>query len=86
MDFIFAHEVPQSSKVTYANFVCDYRPLKDEPWRVRLVVGGDKLEYEFDSGSPAASLLETKLLLNSVISDAKKRARFMSLDIQDFFS
>ena len=44
MDFIFSHEVPQSSKVTYANFVCDYRPLKDEPWRVRLVVGGDKLE------------------------------------------
>lgn len=85
MDFIFQHEVPNGSQVTYANFVCDYRPLKDEPWRVRLVVGGDKLNYEFDSGSPAASLLETKILLNSVISDAKKGARFMSLDLKDFF-
>jgi len=71
MDFIFHHEVPNGSKVTYANFVCDYRPLKDESWRVRLVVGGDILHYEFDSGSPAASLLETKILLNSVISDAR---------------
>lgn len=85
MDFIFHHEVPNGSKVTYANFVCDHRPLKDEPWRVRLVVGGDKLNYEFDSGSPAASLLETKILLNSVISDTRKGARFMSLDLKDFF-
>ena len=85
MDFISINEVPTTAKVTYANFVCDYRPLKDEPWRVRLVVGGDKLVYEFDSGSPAASLLETKILINSVISDAHKGARFMSLDLKDFF-
>ena len=39
---------------------------------MQLVVGGDKLFYEFDSGSPAASLLETKLLVNRVISDAHK--------------
>ena len=83
MDFIHFQEVPKTSKVTYANFVCDYRPLKDEPWRVRLVVGGDKLTYDFDAGSPAASLLETKILLNSVIST--KGAKFMSLDIKDFF-
>jgi hypothetical protein len=85
MDFIFHNEIPNNAQVTYANFVCDYRPLKDEPWRVRLVVGGDKLTYEFDSGSPAASLLETKLLINSVISDAKNGAKFMSLDLKDFF-
>ena len=85
MDFIHYHEVPSTAKVTYASFVCDYRPLKDEPWRVRLVVGGDKLTYQFDTCSPATSLLETKLLLNSIISDAHKGARFMSLDIKDFF-
>ena len=85
MDFIDFNEVPKEAKVTYANFVCDYRPLKDKPWRVRLVVGGDKLMYEFDSGSPTASLLETKILANSVISDAHKGARFMSLDLKDFF-
>lgn len=85
MEFIHHHEVPRGQKVTYANFVIDYRPLKSEPWRVRLVVGGDKLDYEFDVGSPAASLLETKLLINSVISDARRGARFMSLDLKDHF-
>ena len=70
MEFIFKHEVPERKKVTYANFVCDHRPLKTEPFRIRLVVGGDKLEYADDTGSPAASMLETKLLVNSVISDA----------------
>ena len=65
--------------------VCDHRPLKTEKHRVRLTIGGDKLECTFDTASPAASLLETKLLLNSVISDAAKGARFLTLDIKDFF-
>jgi len=85
IEFILKSDVPQNSKVTYANFVCTHRPLKTEPWRVRLVAGGDKLEYEADAGSPAASLLEAKLLFNSVISDAAKGARFFSCDLKDFF-
>lgn len=85
MDFIFFHEVPSTAKVTYANFVMDHRPLKTEPWRTRLVVGGDKLDYDLDPGSPAANLLETKILANSVISDAHRGAKFMTLDLKDHF-
>ena len=85
IEFIHFHQVPQDRDVTYASFVCDHRPLKSEPWRVRIVVGGDKLSYNDDPGSPAASLLETKILINSVISDAKTGARFMSLDLKDYF-
>ena len=65
--------------------VCDYRPLKDEPYRIRLTVGGDKLDYFGETASPIANLLETKLLINSVISDAHKGARFFGIDIKDFF-
>ena len=50
-----------------------------------LVVGGDKLTCPYDTGSPAANLLETKLLLNSIISDSDKRTRFMTLDLKDHF-
>ena len=86
IEFIPFHQVPKHKKVTYGQFVLDYRPLKADPWRIRIVVGGDKLEYEFDAGSPAANLLETKLILNSVISDHKKHnSRFMTCDIKDFF-
>ena len=84
-DFIAKHEIPPHKKVTYANLVCDFRPTKEDPYRTRLTVGGDRLDYFGDSSSPAASLLETKILLNSVILDAKDGARFMTLDIKDYF-
>ncbi len=41
--------------------VLDYRPLKSEPLRVRFTVGGDKLDYAYDAGSPTTDLLETNL-------------------------
>ena len=81
--FIPRAKVPTDRKVTYANPVCDYRPLKDDPYRIRLTVGGDKLPYANDAGSPAASLLEAKLLFNSVISTPG--AKFISADIKDYF-
>ena len=85
IDFISSTNVPSNRDVTYSSFVCDHRPLKSEPWRVQIVVGGDKLTYSNDTGSPAASLLETKILINSTISDTHKGARFMCMDLKDFF-
>ena len=58
IDFIHKSEVPGNKKVTYANFICDYRPLKVEPHRVCLKVGGDKLDCPYDAGSPEAPLLK----------------------------
>ena len=85
INFIHKNAIPKNKKVTYANLVCDFRPHKEEKHRVRLTLGGDKLEYYGETASPAANLLETKILINSVISDSKKGARFASLDIKDFF-
>ena len=65
-------------------FVTTYR-INKKKYRERLTVGGDRLTYTDDVSSPTASLLETKLLLNSTISDAYKGAQFMTLDIKDFF-
>ena len=65
--------------------VCNYRALKSEQYWVWLTVGGDKVDYLYDASSPAATLIDTKLLLNSVISDNSKGARFMTVDIKDFF-
>ena len=61
--------------------VCDFRPFKEEKYRVRLTVGGDCLQYPDDTASPAASLLETKLLINSTISQSAYGYKFMTLDI-----
>ena len=82
--FISKHAVPNGEKVAYANIVCDFRSLKKEKFRVRLTLGGDVLEYEGNASSLAASLLEAKLLLNSVISDSHLGAKFMSIDLKVF--
>ena len=84
-EFIFHWKIPENKKVTYTNWVLDHRLLKSEPFRIRLVVGGDKLNYLEDAGSPAATMLETKILLNSTISDEDKGEKFMSADLKDFF-
>ena len=83
--FILRFDIPSDRKITYANFICNYRHHKSEPYRVRLTVGGDQLDCPNDTSSPSASLLETKLLLNSTISDAHLGARFMIMDLKDFF-
>ena len=59
--------------------------MKTEINRSCLTIGGDVLDYSGDTPSPAAFLLEIKLLINSVISDFHCGSRFMSLDIGDYF-
>ena len=76
-------DIPTDCKITYGTMVCDHRPLKSEPNRCRLVVGGDRLTYDNETAAPAANLLEAKLIFNSVISTAN--AKFFTMDIKDFF-
>ena len=47
--------------------VCNYRPLNDKKYRVRLTIGGDKLNYQDETASPTDNLLDTKILINSTI-------------------
>ena len=63
-------------KVTYTNMACDYRPLKDEKYRVILTIEGDKLDYEKETAYPTANSLGTNKLLNSAISDTHKGLQF----------
>lgn len=72
-------------RVTYAKMVCDIRPKKNDVHRTRLTVGGDRLIYPGNPTAPAASLIETKIMINSVLKDAAKGARFHTADIKDFF-
>ena len=58
--------------------------MKTEEYIVRFTVGGNILSYEEYSGFPAANLLESEILINSVISYAKIGARFMNADIKDY--
>ena len=69
--------------VTYGQIVCDIREGKAEKNRTRLTVGGNRINYPVDVGTPTACLLEVKLLVNSVVSTAG--VYFMTLDIKNFY-
>ena len=53
--FVKKKTIPHHWKVTYANFVCDFRPLKTEQHRVCMTVGWDKLDYPHETASPTAA-------------------------------
>jgi hypothetical protein len=85
LDFIHPDDVPTERRkdITYARICADYRPEKSDPNRIRITVGGTLVNYPGDVGTITADLLTVKLLLNSVISTPG--ARFMSLDISNFY-
>ena len=47
-----------------------------------MTAGGDRLDYPDDRSSSAVSILNTNIHINSTISDAKKGARYMTMDIK----
>ncbi len=48
-----------------------------------MVVGGDRVHYPGNTGTPTANLLTIKILINSIISTSG--AKFMTMDIKDFY-
>jgi hypothetical protein len=85
--FIPKDKVPRAraKDVTYSLITCLIRPEKtDEPNRTRLVVGGDRVHYQFNTDILTANFLLTiKLLINSMISTPG--ARFFMMDINNFY-
>jgi hypothetical protein len=81
--FIPRHAVPAGRQVTYGRLVSSIRPTKDEVHRVRVTVGGDRLDFPGLTTTQCASLTTTKCLLNSTVSTPG--AKFMVLDIKNFY-
>ena len=60
----------KNKKFTYINMVCDYRSSNEEKYRLRLTIREDKLDYDSETASPTTNSINTKILVNSIISDA----------------
>ena len=67
--------------VTYVRIVVNYRPDKSDPYCTRLIVGGNKVKYPHDCGTPTANLLTVKPPLNSVVSTPG--SKFMTINIKN---
>ena len=83
--FVKKDQVPAErfKDVTYAKFECTERPQKAKKHRTRAVLGGNRIHFPGDTGTPTAEMLLVKIMLNSVISTPG--ARFMSIDIKNFY-
>ena len=53
--------------VTYSRIVINYRLEKDNPYIVRIIIGGDRINCPWDCGTPTVDMLTVKLLLNSIV-------------------
>ena len=83
--FIKKKDVPAHhwQDITYGRIVVSFRPTKDDPNRTGLTMGGDRIVYPGDCGTPTVNLLTFKLHKNSTIST--KNALYMTIDINNFY-
>jgi hypothetical protein len=81
--FIKLTNIPKDRKITYGKIVCDYKPHKKEKERVRLTVGGDRLDYSGDVATSTADITTFKILINSILST--EDAAMMMMDIKNYY-
>jgi hypothetical protein len=81
--FIKLKNMPKDRKITYGKIVCDYKPHKKEKERVRLTVGGDRLDYSGDVATYTADITTFKILINSTLST--EDADMMMMDIKNHY-
>jgi len=81
--FIPRSAVPADRTVTYARFVCAYRPQKSEPNRTRMTVGGNLIDYPGDVSTRTADLTTVKAHLNSTVSTPG--AKYLCADVKNFY-
>jgi hypothetical protein len=63
--------------------VCDNKPHKQEKERVRLTVGGDKLDYSGDVATSTADITIFKILINRTL--CTEDADMMMMDIKHYY-
>jgi hypothetical protein len=81
--FISIEEIPEDKKATYIRITAEYRPQKEDPYRVRCTVGGNQIDFPGDKSTKTAELITIKCLLNKAISTPNGRTA--CLDLKDFY-
>jgi hypothetical protein len=81
--FTTLKNIPKDRKITYGRIACDYKPHNQEKERIRLTVGGDKLDYSGDVATSTADITTIKILINSTLST--KYDAMMMMDIKKYY-
>ena len=81
--FIPITKVPCHKRLTYARFVCSFRPQKPEPYHTRITVGGNLIDYPGNLSMKVADMTMFKILVNSTLSTPG--AKWLGLDIKNYY-
>jgi hypothetical protein len=81
--FIDLTSIPKDRKITYGKLVCNFKPNKHEKHRVRLTVGGDRLDYSGNTATSTTDITTFKILINSTFST--QEAKMMMMDITNYY-
>jgi hypothetical protein len=81
--FVELSNIPKDRKITYGKLVCDHKPNKAEKERVKLTVGGDRLDNTGEVATSTADITTFKILINSTLST--KDAKMMMMDIKKYY-
>jgi hypothetical protein len=86
--FVELASIPKDRKITYSRLVCDYKPKKMEKHRIRLTVGGNRLDYNGDTATSTADITTFKILINRTLStkDAKNDDGYQKLQLRYAFA
>jgi hypothetical protein len=80
----FFRDIPADRVITYVNPICVDKTNDDGSikFRTRLTIGGDRIEYPYDTAAVTAEMDAIKILLNCMISED---ANLSTIDITDFY-
>jgi hypothetical protein len=81
---IYCSDIPPHKRATYVNPVCSEK-LRDEgdiKFRTRATIGGDQVDYPYNTTAVTANLESIKILLNAMISD---NINLATIDPEDFY-
>jgi hypothetical protein len=85
--FVMTHAkillIPADGTTTYARVVVNFCPQKLDPHRIRIMAGGNLINYPGELTTKTTDLITSKLMWNSVLST--KGAKFMCLGIKNFY-
>jgi hypothetical protein len=73
----------QRRDITYGQICCNYHSEKKDPYRTRINMGGNLIDYPGDCGTPTVGILTVKTLFNSIVSTPN--AKFMTISIKHFY-
>jgi hypothetical protein len=81
--FVELTNIPKDRNITYVKIVCNYKPHKQEQERVRLMVGGDRVDYSGNVATSTADITTFKIIINSTLST--EDAALMMMDIKNYY-